>query len=120
MKKLLLTVLLLGLILMLAACGGDDSTNSNNNTSGGDGTTLDLKASNWKFDQDTYTVPAGNVTVNLVNDEGFHGIDIEGTDISIEGENSATSNLEPGEYTIRCNIPCGEGHGEMTAQLIVE
>ncbi|MRG87330.1 cupredoxin domain-containing protein [Salinibacillus xinjiangensis] len=57
------------------------------------------------------------------NEAGLHGIEIEGTNVKnvkLDKEGSATANLEPGEYTIRCIIPCGEGHGEMTAQLVVE
>ncbi|WP_254434201.1 hypothetical protein [Halobacillus sp. Marseille-Q1614] len=64
--------------------------------------------------------PAGEITVNLSNDEGVHGIEIEGTDISIDNEGSATASLEPGEYTIKCNIVCGTGHEEMVSTLIVE
>ncbi|MRH42554.1 cytochrome C oxidase subunit II [Aquibacillus halophilus] len=121
MKKVLLTIAFSALVLVLAACGGDDSSN---NDSGGETTgtasTVDLVASNWEFEQDTYTVPAGDVTVNLSNAEGYHGIEIDGADLSIDGEGSATVNLEAGEYTIKCNIPCGEGHETMEAKLIVE
>jgi cytochrome c oxidase subunit II len=119
MKKFVIASLFTVLVLFLAACGGDDdaSSNSDNSTPAH---TVDLLASNWDFDKDTYTVPAGEIKFNLVNEEGFHGIEIEGAGVKIEKEGSKTANLEAGEYTIRCVLPCGEGHAEMTAQLIVE
>ncbi|MFD2657047.1 cytochrome C oxidase subunit II [Gracilibacillus thailandensis] len=123
MKKILLTMMTLSLALVLAACGsGDDEGSSNNNeeAASGDGETVDIQASNWQFDQEEYTVPAGEVTVNLTNEEGFHGIEIEGTDIALDDAGSQTATLEPGEYTIRCSIQCGPGHDDMVATLIVE
>ncbi|MGN8644496.1 cytochrome C oxidase subunit II [Gracilibacillus sp. HCP3S3_G5_1] len=122
MKKLLLGWMIL-LTIVLAACGGSNDENNSNETeetATGNGETVDIKALNWEFDQEEYTVPAGEVTVNLTNEEGFHGIEIEGTDIVLADEGSATTTLEAGEYTIRCSIPCGVGHNEMIATLIVE
>lgn len=81
---------------------------------------LEIIAENWTFHQQTYTVPAGKVTVQLKNKEGFHGIRIEGTDVTIEGDGTYTAELEPGEYAIVCNIICGTGHNDMVATLIVE
>ena len=116
----------LSLALVLAACGGGDDEGSSNSdgeageNASGDGETVDIQASNWQFDQEEYTVPAGEVTVNLTNEEGFHGIEIEGTDIALDDAGSQTATLEPGEYTIRCSIMCGAGHDDMVATLIVE
>lgn len=121
MKKWVLTIVFAVFMLVLAACGGDNSAKGNeDNGSEGASSTVDLVASNWQFEKESYTVAAGDITFNLENKKGFHGISIEGTDVSIEGEGSATTNLDPGEYTIMCSIPCGEGHEEMEAQLIVE
>ncbi|WP_163581859.1 cytochrome C oxidase subunit II [Gracilibacillus saliphilus] len=126
MKKILLGMMTLSLALVLAACGGGDDEGSSNSdgeageNASGDGETVDIQASNWQFDQEEYTVPAGEVTVNLTNEEGFHGIEIEGTDIALDDAGSQTATLEPGEYTIRCSIMCGAGHDDMVATLIVE
>ncbi|SHM38070.1 cytochrome C oxidase subunit II [Gracilibacillus kekensis] len=123
MKKTLLGLATLLLVLILAACGGGDdegSSSDTGDTASGDGAVVDIKASNWEFDQEEYTVPAGEVTVNLSNEEGFHGIEVEGTDIQIDSEGSASATLEPGEYTIRCSVMCGAGHDDMVATLIVE
>lgn len=79
-----------------------------------------IRASKWKFDQKTYNVPAGDVTIYLKNDDGFHGIEIEGTEVKIEGDGVNTASLKPGEYKIYCNIICGTGHDDMISTLIVE
>jgi heme/copper-type cytochrome/quinol oxidase subunit 2 len=114
-------IILLMLILVLTAC------NSNKNpsipiekTEKETGHILEIIAKNWTFHQQIYTVPAGKVTIELKNTEGFHGIHIEGTDITIEGDGTYTTELEPGEYTIVCSIVCGTGHNMMKAKLIVE
>ncbi|KAB8139329.1 cytochrome C oxidase subunit II [Gracilibacillus oryzae] len=127
MKKWLVSLTAVSLLVLLAACGGgsseeSESGNNENETkeAGGSGETVDIIASNWEFDQEEYTVPAGEVTVNLSSKDGFHGIEIENTDIAIESEGSATATLEPGEYKIYCNIPCGAGHSDMVATLIVQ
>lgn len=140
MKKLMISFILLSLVLILAACGGNDDTieiendsgneninesinednNENGNGENASASEVDLVATNWDFDQDSYTAAAGEVTINLTNEEGHHGIMIEGTDVEIDGEGSATADLEPGEYRIYCSIPCGEGHDEMETTLVVE
>ena len=118
MKKVWITAVVLALSLLLAACGGEETGGSEGET--GTKSTVELKAVNWNFDQDSYTVPAGKVTFNLTSDEGYHGIEIEGTDVKIDGDGSATANLEPGEYILKCNIQCGAGHDEMVATIVVE
>ncbi|ADU30574.1 cytochrome c oxidase subunit II [Evansella cellulosilytica] len=120
MVKIFLTGLFVFIMLVTTACGGNENGVSSNNTETREGSEITVVATNWDFDQETYTVPAGEVTVNLVNEEGFHGIKIDDTSISIEGEGSYTASLEPGEYRIWCSIPCGEGHDVMEATLIVE
>ncbi|WP_163536953.1 cytochrome C oxidase subunit II [Gracilibacillus sp. YIM 98692] len=129
MKKFMFILVLLTLAFVLAACGGEadnsegnngENTEENNESAAGDESVVHLTASNWQFDQEEYTVPAGEVTVELTNEEGFHGIEVVGTDIAVDGEGSATGVLEPGEYTIRCSIQCGTGHSEMVSTLIVQ
>lgn len=123
MKKFIVGTMFLAFVLVLAACGGGDDTSGESKSSGessSSANTVELVASNWEFEKDSYTVPAGEVKVDLVNKDGFHGITIEGTDVAIEGDGSATATLEAGEYTIRCTVPCGEGHTDMTTKLIVE
>jgi len=135
LKKSILATILLSLILVLAACGGSDSDTSNevgdsagetedtgspeNYTANND---FEILATNWDFDQAEYTVTAGEeVKISLVNEEGMHGIEIDGLDVKIDGDGEATfTPTEPGEYTIYCSIPCGQGHSDMVSTLIVQ
>ncbi|WP_249871655.1 cupredoxin domain-containing protein [Oceanobacillus saliphilus] len=135
MKKSLLVALFLSLILVLAACGGDDSgtdagvdnsTEETESSSSSEETAsnneIEINASNFEFDQAEYTVNAGEeVKLSLVNVEGMHGIGIDDLDVSIEGDGEVVfTPEEPGEYTIYCNIPCGQGHNDMVSTLIVQ
>ncbi|GGA74576.1 cytochrome C oxidase subunit II [Ornithinibacillus halotolerans] len=122
MKKGLLTGLLFSLILVLAACGGDDTASNDTSSDAGSDADVNIIATNFDFDKDEYVVTAGEeVTVALTNEAGHHGIAIEGLDVSIEGEGTATfTPTEPGEYKIYCSIMCGEGHGDMIATLVVQ
>jgi heme/copper-type cytochrome/quinol oxidase subunit 2 len=113
MKKILMIFMFIMLVMIIAACGGGDKAS-------GDGSTVTINASNWEFDKAEYKVAAGDVTVNLKNAEGYHGITIEGTKMKIDGEGNAKANLKPGTYKIICSVPCGEGHQEMSAMLVVE
>src|SRR5690625_4874235 len=83
---------------------------------------FEIVATNWDFDQAEYTVTAGEeVKITLVNEEGMHGIAIDGLDVDIQGDGDATFiPEEPGEYKIYCNIPCGQGHNDMVSTLIVQ
>lgn len=123
MKKRFFSLIVFALILMLVACGGGDSADEGSTTDSegnASGAAVDIVATNWDLELDNTTVPAGEVTFTLTNEEGMHGIEIKGTDVSIEGDGSATTTLEPGEYEIYCSIMCGEGHDDMVSTLIVE
>ncbi|MFA9557014.1 cytochrome C oxidase subunit II [Evansella sp. AB-rgal1] len=110
--------ILLSTILFLTGCGGGNEGSTNSDST--DTNTVTIVASDWKFDKDEYKVPAGKVTIKLSNEQGYHGIKIDGTDVDISGDGSFTTTLEPGEYRIWCSIMCGTGHDDMISYLIVE
>lgn len=125
LKRNILFTLLLGVVLVLAACSGDNTnqqSESGSQEESSPASQIDITASNFEFDQGEYTVNAGEeIKVTLTNAEGMHGIAIDGLDVSIEGEGEATFTPdELGEYTIYCNIPCGQGHDEMISTLVVQ
>jgi len=137
LKKSILATIFLGLILVLAACGGsnndsdasneiDDSAEETEDNSSRENSTanndFEIVATNWDFDQAEYTVTAGEeAKITLVNEEGMHGIAIDDLDVKIDGDGEATfTPTEPGEYTIYCSIPCGQGHSDMVSTLIVQ
>ncbi|MEK5069713.1 cupredoxin domain-containing protein [Sporosarcina sp. FSL K6-1508] len=122
MKKWLLASVLLSVLLVLAACGGtgkEDNTGSSEDATAS--TEVNITGKNFEFDHAEYTVKAGEkVKITYKNEEGMHGIAIDGLDVDIKGDGEATlTPTEPGEYTIYCNIPCGAGHADMKSTLIV-
>jgi len=84
--------------------------------------TVNIIATNFKFNQDKWYVKAGEeVTVTLKNEEGIHGIRIEGLNVEISDDNGSVKFKPeiPGEYKIVCSIFCGAGHEDMVATLVV-
>ncbi|WP_052343612.1 hypothetical protein [Bacillus massiliigorillae] len=83
---------------------------------------IDLVATNFKFNQDTFYVKAGEeVTLKLTSKEGTHGVSISGLNVSLDKPNGTVkfTPKEAGEYQIACNVFCGEGHGGMISKLVV-
>ncbi|HLR59326.1 MAG TPA: cupredoxin domain-containing protein [Pseudogracilibacillus sp.] len=123
MKKKLLIFLLLSLTVILAACGGNDEASEPKDESASNSNSeIEVTATNFEFNQPEYTVQSGDeVKINLSNADGSHGIAIDEFDVDIQGDGEATFTPDkPGEYTIYCNIPCGQGHDDMQSKLIVE
>jgi cytochrome c oxidase subunit 2 len=87
-------------------------------------TLLKVEAYNdFTFDQSEYRVKQGdNVRLVLKNVSGVHGIEIAALGIKLEGDTLQQDVVfdQPGEYEIVCSIPCGIGHVDMKAKLIVE
>lgn len=135
MKKRLWLGLTIGIVFFLAACGSNEVKNPNTgNTNSAEETEnssspdqsvnneINITAANFNFDQSEYTVTSGEkVKITLTNQEGYHGVAINEFDVNIQGDGGATfTPEEPGEYTIYCSVPCGEGHADMKSTLIVK
>ena len=120
MKKWWGIAAVLLLAAFLTACGGGDKDFGSASSNVEPTQEITVKASNWKFDSDTYTIKAGEpVKVSLVNEEGFHGIEIVGVG-KVQAGKDQVFTLEAGEYDIICSIQCGTGHDDMKAKLIVQ
>jgi plastocyanin len=105
--------------LTLAACGG----------SSGEAVPVDASLNvvapgGFKYDKDSYTLPAGPQTIALLNkDSQAHNIkikDVDGVNIQAGGKSSKVGNVDltAGTYTIYCSIP-GHEAGGMKAELAV-
>lgn len=82
---------------------------------------LRINAYNWYFDEEEYTVEAGEpVVISMRNMFGRHNIKIEELDLIINEGDEVEHTFEPGVYTILCDIMCGEGHYDMVAKLVVQ
>jgi plastocyanin len=123
----------------MVGCGGSSSDNSTSNaaatpastSSGGSGggNTVDLTATDFKFDPSKPSVKSGNVTFNLKNDgQVTHSLEIEdvnGEDQELEGDVSPGSNgtlavnLKPGTYEFYCPVDNHKQMG-MTGEITVK
>ena len=126
-------------VVPMVGCGGSSDDNSTSNaatqasTSGGGATgaggTVDLSATDFKFDPSEPTVKSGNVSFNLKNDgQVTHSLEIEdvnGEDRELEGDVSPgsdgklTVDLAPGKYEFYCPV---DNHKEMgmTGEITVK
>ena len=139
-RLLLLLLTVLVMTLGVAACGGDDDDDdggaaepatdtSGGGGGGGEGTVIMLTADPGgalSFDQTELTAPAGEVTIQHMNDSGTpHNVEIEGNGVAetsetiTEGMTELTVTLEPGEYEFYCAV---DGHKDagMEGTLTVE
>jgi uncharacterized cupredoxin-like copper-binding protein len=102
----LVAVLAVAASLGLAACGGDDdddgdtaattteTSGATGATGGGGGETVDVTATDFKFDPKDPTVKAGEVTFDVTNDgETLHNMEVEGP----SGEAELPEDLQPGD-----------------------
>jgi plastocyanin len=111
----------LALALPLAACGGDDGAATATTTASDNGVTVHAKDT-LKFDATAYSAKAGKIDVTYVNDGGqAHTLLIKdhgGFKLSIGKEDDGTVDLQPGKYTLYCDIAGHEAAG-MVAELTV-
>ena len=148
MRKLVLVLAVLALAAVgIAACGGGDDDDGGGETAatteepadaegtpetgGAGGSQVELAANPsgaLAYEQSSLDAKATEVTIDFTNEasvahnvrvEDADGNDLGGTEIFAQGEESATLDLESGEYTFFCSVP---GHREagMVGTLTVE
>ena len=123
----------------MVGCGSSSDDNSTSNaatpatTSGGGATgaggSVDLTATDFKFDPSDPSVKSGEVTFNLKNDgQTTHSLEIEdvnGQDVELEGDVSPgqsgtlKANLAPGTYEFYCPVDSHKEMG-MTGEITVK
>lgn len=82
---------------------------------------LKITMTNFEFDKSEYRVKAGTLyKVKLTNKLGVHGVKVNGVDLSNDTPEADITFDTPGEYEIKCEIMCGQGHGNMISKIIVE
>jgi len=121
MKKTFFLLLALILVFVLSGCGEKETKEQPKET--GDEQQVVLVATNFQFDQETYTVKKGEpVKFTLDSQQGAHGVKIKGLDVSLtkDGEFAIVTPNKAGTFDIICNVPCGGGHSKMVSKLVVE
>lgn len=134
MKKIVTLAMAFSLVFALSACGQKEaataptnagSTQSTGTPAATSGSAQEVKlvATNFQFDQKEYHVKKGSeVKVTLENKEGLHGINIGEFKVQLDNSKK-TATFTPdkaGSYDIICSVPCGQGHMNMKAKLIVD
>jgi cytochrome c oxidase subunit 2 len=108
--------------LVLAGCGTASASSGSSNNGA---QVVHVTASNYKWSIDKNQLKAGQPTeFDLTAQEGMHGFSIDGTDVSqqvMQGQDQKVLWTPPkaGTYTIRCNLMCGTGHGDMLTTFTV-
>lgn len=119
-------VVLAGIVgLGATGCGGDDSTGAAPASApSGDSADLTVVAQDIAFPQDSYQAEAGTVDVAYRNEGNIkHTLLVEGVDgfeleVRSEGDvDTGTVELEPGRYTLYCDIP---GHRQAGMEATLE
>ncbi len=113
-------------VLGLAACGSDSDTTPVTVPAEID---LEVRAvPGLRFDQNSYEVPAGEISVAYVNDDTIRhtlvviedGVIDNSFELEINRKgdvDSGSITLEPGNYVLFCTVP---GHQNMKADLVVK
>jgi plastocyanin len=111
--------------LLLAACGGGSSTGGSDDISKANVTVHALDA--LKFDKPEYSAHSGYVTIAYVNDGSLqHDLVIDGHSgfkltVNSQGQAKAsTTSLEPGSYTIYCDIPTHREAGMQSTLTVTD
>lgn len=85
-----------------------------------------ITAKNWAFDPSEIHVKNGeHVVFEVMDAEGTHGFAIPDFHINERLELGKTARIDftptkPGRFVIVCSVPCGPGHRDMRATLVVE
>ncbi|WDL98068.1 hypothetical protein [Alicyclobacillus sp. ALC3] len=86
-----------------------------------------VTASNFKWTLSRKTFAANRpIDFEVRATENAHGFSIDGTKIRhdvVQGQppvNLVWTPPKPGQYTIRCDVPCGSGHYNMSTHITVK
>lgn len=87
---------------------------------------IDVTADNWLFSPSTIVVKRGEaVTLRLSGKAGIHGFTVPELGISQRVAAGQTVSVQlptdrSGTFAIFCSIPCGSGHSDMRASIIIQ
>ena len=109
--------------LLLAGCGGSAAERAPESVS--TGSQLLVEANDISFPADRYGATSGTIDVSYENDGSItHTLvieDVQGFKLTVKSHgdvDEATVELEPGEYTLYCDVP-GHRQAGMEATLTV-
>ncbi|MDD5623777.1 MAG: cupredoxin domain-containing protein [Candidatus Peribacteraceae bacterium] len=110
-----------GAILPVNGSGATKSSNGN-----GQARVVRVEAANWAFTPDLITAQVGEkVTIELVGVSGMHALAVPALGINLAVDPGQTARVDlptdkAGTFEFHCSIPCGEGHKDMTGEIVIE
>jgi heme/copper-type cytochrome/quinol oxidase subunit 2 len=138
MKRMaLLSIPLMGLLLLTACSNGgstqqpqanvqEQQTSSAPLAAVAKARVIDMTVGNFQFSPSSIIVKKGeSIIVRLKNISGEHSFYSEALNLDVpvaEGQSVDITipTQTAGTFDFRCGIPCGEGHREMTGQIVVQ
>lgn len=87
--------------------------------------TIAIAVTDWSFTPTTITAKKGEkVKLQITGDKGIHGFAIPGLSMNLRIEAGKTVTVDlptdtAGTFEARCSIPCGPGHRDMKATIII-
>jgi plastocyanin len=120
--KRVLAVAFIGSVFMLVACGGDDDSGGGSSGGGSSGSSsIDVTATDFKFDTTSFDVKAGSeVSVTLTNDGGTeHSFTMDDPEFEIEAEDGESADgtftaPDSGSFEFHCKYHPDQMRGEIT------
>lgn len=87
---------------------------------------ITMHVSSWQFSPNVLTLKKGEkVVIHLIGDSGMHSFSSQQLGINVPISAGETQDVtiptdSAGTFSFRCGVPCGEGHHDMTGQIIIE
>ncbi len=110
---------------MEASSSSADDASSSAATTSGDVRIIRVNVSDWQFNPTTITAKKGEkVKLELIGDSGIHGFAIPGLSMNVRVAAGETVQIDlptdtVGSFEARCSIPCGPGHRDMKATVVI-
>lgn len=88
--------------------------------------TIRISATDWEFSPATIMAKRGeNVRLVITADDGTHGFAVPALSINARVEEGQTVTVDlptdqAGTFDAFCSVPCGEGHADMKATIIIQ
>jgi cytochrome c oxidase subunit II len=126
LRKISMLLLAILFLLTLSACARGTrqaaETNPSANTPKAEAQ-LQIKATNYAFNEQVYHLKVGvPVEITLDNEDGNHGVKIPEWNVQLDRSHpsAVVTPDKTGQFELSCSIPCGPGHHNMKATIIVE
>lgn len=88
--------------------------------------TVEIQASNWAFTPAMIAAKQGEkVRLKIVGESGVHGFAIPALGVNVQVNPGQTVMMDlptdqAGAFDAKCSIPCGSGHRDMKATIVIE